>query len=149
MPFYEHKLKAGHAGKNCDTTLIIYNFADSMTQSLKDAKYFPGVKHHNHTMIIGSKQIGESEFVKGILQSAYARRNGDFEIAKLANVIKIIDRIKLKGYDFQSQEGVTLNGFCDTYLNASTKIQPMVEQEYIQWAEDLVDTNTDEQNFGF
>ncbi len=149
MPFYKHKLKAGHAGRSQYNILVIYNYAETLLQATKNARHYPMVKHTNATTIQASREVNEIEFVIGIVQNAYAKLKGNYDeiITKLTTIDKILSRVC--NYEFQTEEGKTLVGFRNTYNNASAKVKPMVEKEYQQWAQNLVEKYTDDQVFGF
>lgn len=147
MPFYKHRVKAGHAGRGQYRLLEIYNYAETLLQATKNARRFPMVKHGAATTIQASREIDEVEFVVGIVQNAYSRLNAETEFTTLDKIDKILARVK--NYEFQTKEGKALVGFTTTFNNASTKVKSMVEKEYEQWAQNLVDTHIDDQSFAF
>jgi len=147
MNFYKFILKTGHA-KNLKHygELAVYIHANSYMQALDSAKKFPMVKHGNSSVIINSREIDEREYVLGILHSGYEKvMYGNAGLPALNRIARKLGYIK--NYEFVSEEGARLKSLCDTYVNASDKVKPMIEKEYINWAQSL--DYTDNTNFGY
>ena len=147
MPFYKHRVKAGHVGKGNYNTLVIYNYAEGLFQAIKDVKRFPMVKHYGVGTVMDSRIVDEIDFVVGVVQNAYSRLNWEQNVTTLDKIDRIL--LNMPGYEFQTDEGKSLVAFRDTYNNASAKVKPMIENEYKQWAQDLIAKHTDNQGFGF
>ncbi|MBQ3503050.1 MAG: hypothetical protein IJA72_05270 [Clostridia bacterium] len=134
-------------GKGNYSVLVVYNYAETITQAIKNVRHFPMVKHEGVTTVLASKPVDELEFVVGVVQNAYSRLNLEKSVTPIDKIDKILSYVQ--NYEFQTEEGKMLESFSKTFINASAKVKPMVEREYEEWASDFVNTHTDDQVFWF
>ncbi len=139
MPFYKFLLKAGHVGKTYYQEFPIVLFAKSYTEAIKAAKGFPMIKHHNRGVVISSSIVDEQEFIENVVQDSYGRTyENEQRIIPLLECVKRLSYVR--NYEFVTEDGKQLKNFCDTYRNASKKVKDLVEKEYVEWAENIINS---------
>ena len=142
MPFYKCTLRAGHAGGGGFWELTVYIGAKSYTDAMKQARWFPAVQHNRSNTIVDMIAVDEKAYVLGSIVSGYIRRNDIVNpecFVMLKNVVKRFKNFKVG--KLETEEGKTLQNFVNRYSKASEEDKPAIEQEYYNWAQDLLNQN--------
>ena len=140
MLFYRLVLKAGHAGSGHYRDFIVYVYAETYAEAMKCARSFPMVKHRGVKTVQSLEQINEREYIIGILQNVYyCMSSYEYEsIRTLKDVIKTLERID-RSYIFETKEAKGLKLFCDRYKQAKDNQKILIEKEYLDWANKLIE----------
>ena len=142
MSFYKCVVKAGHDGGGRIWELTLYLSAKSYTEAMKQARWFPMVKHNRGNTISDMQVVEEKEFVLGSIISGYSRRNELINEDCLVQFKHIIRRFNnFKVGKLETEEGKILKDFVDRYTHSSAEDKPAIEQEYYNWAQGLVEAN--------
>ena len=142
MSFYKCVVKAGHEGTGRMWELTLYLSAKSYTEAMKQARWFPMVKHNRGNTISDMQVVEEKEFVLGSIVSGYSRRNelvNEDCLVQFKHIVKRFTNFKVG--QLETDEGKILKDFVDKYNKASAEDKPAIEQEYYNWAQSLVDGN--------
>ncbi|MBQ8522925.1 MAG: hypothetical protein IJ458_04650 [Clostridia bacterium] len=141
MLFYKFILRAGHGGGGKEQELTVFVNADSYFKAIKKAKNFPAAKHHAANVVISSNVVDEAEYLRGIMLNGYSalKNNEEDYINKLENIVRIISY--LKDYKFETKEGQILNEYVSKYSIASNKEKELIERDYYNWAQNLINTS--------
>jgi hypothetical protein len=141
MSFYKCVVKAGHDG-GCPWELTLYLSAKSYTEAMKQARWFPAVKHNRSNTIMDMQVVDEDEFILGSVVSAYSRRNELINEDCLVQFKHIVRRFNnFKVGKLETEKGKILKDFVNRYNQASAEDKTVIEQEYYNWAQSLVDSN--------
>ena len=145
MPFYRFLLKAGHQGAGKYAEIEIGTFAPTYTKALELAKKAPMIKHDKSSVVIKSEIIDELDYIVLRIKDRYAKLiNGEIDICSLANLYKC--KATFSGSYFKTDEAKKIAEFCKRYEKAEDTQKIELEQEYKNWAFEVIRNYDNQQN---
>lgn len=147
MEFYKISATIGHLGAGKSAQIILYVYAENISDAIRRVKNMPMVKHEANLPITKIILVSEDEFFKNSIYNPYFDFVKGLSVDEITSLDELCSRLWYlfeSNYRLTSSIGKKMKELYESYTRASKKVQKRLDKEYKLWAETEIQKTKDE-----